>query len=490
MKRLFLFAVCILCGAVPVQADADPPAAPREFRAVWVATLDNIDWPSRSGLSADQQRQEAVLILDRVLALKMNAVILQVRSAADAIYPSKLEPWSKCLTGIPGKAPDPVWDPLQFWIEQAHRRGLELHAWLNPCRAHTGRGEPAAEHIAKRRPELVCRYGDLLWLDPGQSETTEHTLNVVSDLLQRYDLDGLHVDDYFYPYPVEQKGGQMLPFPDEQSWQKHKSNEPRQSRSDWRRSNVNRLVQGLWTRVCNERPGIRFGISPFGIGRPGQLPGIRGFDQYEGIFADPEYWLQQGWCDYMAPQLYWSIDQPAQSFPVLLKFWQERAGGQIPIWPGLLSSRVGATSKTFSVDEIPRQIELTRELLSSPGQLHFSMRTLQKNPEGLTDRLQAGVYSTAALTPVHLRAPGSPPPTPQLRLATDGSRLRWNSFDSRDTRVLAVWLQVGNSWQFSVVAPAMAELRLPKGTERCHVTAVSRTGLQSAAAELKINTRH
>jgi hypothetical protein len=167
------------------------------FRAVWVATLDNIYWPSRSGLSADQQRQEAELILDRLLALKMNAVILQVRGA-DAIYPSKLEPWSRCLTGTPGKAPDPIWDPLQFWIEQAHRRGLELHAWLNPCRAHTGRGEPAATHIAKLRPDLVCRYGEMLWLDPGQSETTEHTLNVVSDLLQRYDLDGLHVDDYFY----------------------------------------------------------------------------------------------------------------------------------------------------------------------------------------------------------------------------------------------------------------------------------------------------
>ncbi|MFM7164741.1 MAG: glycoside hydrolase family 10 protein [Planctomycetaceae bacterium] len=490
MRLPLLLAVFFLCGSVSLQAGTEPPAAPREFRAVWVATLDNIDWPSRSGLSADQQRQEAELILDRLLALKMNAVILQVRSAADAIYPSKLEPWSRCLTGTPGKAPDPIWDPLQFWIEQAHRRGLELHAWLNPCRAHTGRGEPAATHIAKLRPDLVCRYGEMLWLDPGQSETTEHTLNVVSDLLQRYDLDGLHVDDYFYPYPVEQQGGQMLPFPDDDSWRLHRNNDPRLSRSDWRRSNVNRLVQGLWARVCTERPGIRFGISPFGIGRPGQVPGIRGFDQYEGIFADPEYWLQQGWCDYMAPQLYWSIDQPAQSFPVLLKFWQERAGGRIPIWPGLLTSRVGATSKTFSADEIPRQVELTRQLLASPGQLHFSMRTLQKNPAGLTDRLQSEVYSSAALAPVHLRAPGRPPTAPQVAFAEDGSRLRWSSSDSADARVLAVWLQVGDTWRFSVVPRSVAELPLPRGLVRCQVTAVSRTGLQSAPTELKIKARH
>ena len=188
MRPWLLCVLCFAYCAVSLRAAGEPPAAPREFRAVWVATLDNIDWPSRSGLSTEQQRQEVLLILDRVVELHLNVVILQVRSAADAIYPSQLEPWSRCLTGVQGQAPEPLWDPLQFWIEQAHQRGLELHAWLNPCRAHTGRGALSESHIARRRPELVCRYGDLLWLDPGRSETTQHTLTVVSDLLRRYTM--------------------------------------------------------------------------------------------------------------------------------------------------------------------------------------------------------------------------------------------------------------------------------------------------------------
>lgn len=487
MRQCLLMALCFVCCAASLRAAGEPPAAPREFRAVWVATLDNIDWPTRSGLSADQQRQEVLLILDRVVELHLNAVILQVRSSADAIYPSKLEPWSRCLTGVQGQAPVPHWDPLQFWIEQAHQRGLELHAWLNPCRAHTGRGAPAESHISRQRPELICRYGDLLWLDPGRSETTQHTLNVVSDLLRRYDVDGLHVDDYFYPYPVERKGGGgTLPFPDDESWRLRPKAESQQSRADWRRSNVNQLVQGLWNCVRNERPGIRFGISPFGIGRPGRAPGITGFDQYDGIFADPEYWLQQGWCDYMAPQLYWSIDQPAQSFPVLLQFWLEQSAGRVPVWPGLLTSRVGAATKKFSAEEIVRQVAVTRRILPSPGQLHFSMKTLLKNPEGVADRLAAEVYSTAALTPVHLRAQGSPPPVPQARLSPDQSRLVLRSADAGAVRLFAVWLQSQDRWSFSVVPPGAAELELPPGTRRCYVTAVSRTGLESAATELEV----
>ncbi len=487
MRPWLLCVLCFAYCAVSLRAAGEPPAAPREFRAVWVATLDNIDWPSRSGLSTEQQRQEVLLILDRVVELHLNVVILQVRSAADAIYPSQLEPWSRCLTGVQGQAPEPLWDPLQFWIEQAHQRGLELHAWLNPCRAHTGRGALSESHIARRRPELVCRYGDLLWLDPGRSETTQHTLTVVSDLLRRYDVDGLHVDDYFYPYPVEQSGGGTLPFPDDDSWLLRQKSESQQSRADWRRSNVNRLVQGLWTRVRDERPEIRFGISPFGIGRPGRVPGIRGFDQYDGIFADPEYWLEQGWCDYMAPQLYWSIDQPAQSFPVLLQFWLQQSGGRIPIWPGMLTSRVGAATKKFPAEEILRQVAETRRILSSPGQLHFSMKTLLKNPEGVTDRLAAEVYSTVALTPIHQRAEGSRPPVPLPRTARGQSRLILHSAEAGAARLFAVWLQVEDGWRFAVVPAAVAELELPPGTSRCHVTAVSRTGVESAPAVLEIN---
>lgn len=486
--RFLLIAELIIAGCCGVACGQDaPPDSPREFRAVWVATLDNIDWPSRSGLSTSQQQQETLRILDRAEELHLNAVILQVRSAADAIYPSQLEPWSRCLTGVQGKAPEPVWDPLQFWIEQAHLRGLELHAWMNPCRAHTNRGELADSHIARRQPELVQRYGNLLWMDPGRRETLEQTLNVASDILRRYDVDGLHVDDYFYPYPVEQQDGQIQPFPDDDSWQLRSPSERDSSRADWRRANVNRLVQGLWKRVVAERPEVRFGISPFGIGRPGRVPGITGFDQYAGIYADPELWLQQGWCDYMAPQLYWSIDLPAQSFPVLLKFWQEQSAGRIPIWPGLLTSRVGARTKQFPAEEILRQVAETRKGSMVSGQLHFSMNTLMKNPEHLADRLKSEVYAQSALAPVHQRAPGSPLAAPQVRLSSDGpQRLQMRSEAGPEFRGWAVWLQIDGKWQFTVVSPRVAELQIPATVQRCHVTAVSRTGLESRPTIVRI----
>ncbi|MFN5956346.1 MAG: glycoside hydrolase family 10 protein, partial [Planctomyces sp.] len=224
----------------------NPPAIPREFRGVWVATVANIDWPSKKGLPSDQQQAEMRRILDRAVELKLNAILLQVRPSCDAIYPSSLEPWSEFLTGQSGKPPSPEYDPLAMWIEEAHARGLELHAWVNPFRSRHFRAEgpDAANHINIARPDLVRKYDNLLWLDPGEPEAQEHSLRVIMDLVNRYDLDGVHYDDYFYPYPKDN-----VPFPDDAPFARARAAGETRSKADWRRANIDNFVRRLYEEI-------------------------------------------------------------------------------------------------------------------------------------------------------------------------------------------------------------------------------------------------
>jgi uncharacterized lipoprotein YddW (UPF0748 family) len=398
------------------------PAPAAEFRGAWVATVSNIDWPSRPGLPAARQRSEVLALLDRAQRTGLNAIILQVRPAGDAIYPSALEPWSEYLTGAQGKAPDePAWDPLAFWITQAHQRGLALHAWFNPYRARhsTARSPLAASHLAKRRPELVKAYGDQLWMDPGEPDAAAHTLAVVADVLKRYDVDGVHIDDYFYPYPVASsadEGAPDVPFPDNPSWARYVAGGGSLLRDDWRRSNVNQLVQDLYTLVRRERPAALVGISPFGIGQPATRPaGIQGFSQFHKLYADVELWCAKGWLDYLAPQLYWPIDQTPQAFAVLLDYWLTQVPAGKAVWPGLFTSRVGAPSKAWPADEVLRQIALLRARaardagIPNPtpepsGHIHFSMAALMQDRDGIATRLRTGLYANPAKLP-RLRRP-------------------------------------------------------------------------------------
>jgi uncharacterized lipoprotein YddW (UPF0748 family) len=371
-----------------------------EFRGVWIASVSNIDWPSKKGLSTAEQKAELIAMLDKAAELKLNAVIFQVRPMSDALYVSDIEPWSEYLTGTMGKAPSPLYDPLELAVVEAHARGLELHAWFNPYRArHSSATSPISdEHIIKRRPDLAKRYGTHYWLNPTNREVQDYTMRIVLDVVHRYDIDGVHIDDYFYPYPEKGTDGKIIPFPDDDTWQQYQKGGGKLSRDDWRRNAVNRLIERMYREVKATKPSVKVGISPFGIWRPGNPPGIAGFDPYTEIYADSRLWLQHGWCDYLAPQLYWPLKQEKQSFPRLLAWWSEQNSKHRLLCPGLYTSRVTGKEKGWPASEVVEQVKLTRAQPGASGHIHFSMRALMNNTGGIADALKS-VYTEPAKVP-------------------------------------------------------------------------------------------
>ncbi len=502
-------------GLLPFSGNP-PPAEPREFRAAWVATVANIDWPTKPGLPVAQQQAEMRAILDRAQAMRLNAIILQVRPSADAIYPSTLEPWTEYLSGTQGQAPQPAWDPLQSWITEAHQRGLELHAWLNPYRArhNSAKSAVAETHISKTQPQAVKAYGDMLWMDPAEPAAVRQTLAVVEDILRRYDVDGLHIDDYFYPYPVTAPSAPATPsaagpasaaapapvevdFPDEPAWQRYLAQGGKASRADWRRQQVDALVQQMYTLAHRDKKWVKFGVSPFGLGRPDRRgPGITGFSQYDKLYADVELWLQQGWLDYLAPQLYWPVDQQAQSFSVLLDTWLRENTKQRHMWPGLFTSRIDDSARSWQPDEVLRQVALARSRPAAGGQIHFSMAALSQNRKGIADQLAQGPYAQTALVPATpWLADRAPPAAPGL---VKGVLL--NQGAQRPVLVVqrpprgeqwahhAIWRLQGGQWRLSVQPAAATETTISLAsdaqlgrTEAVVVRAVDRFGQLSAA---------
>ena len=359
------------------------PRTAAEFRGAWVASVHNLDWPSRPGLSAAEQKAELRTILNRAADLKLNAILLQVRPASDALYASRHEPWSAFLSGEQGVGPG--YDPLAYAISEAHARGIALHAWVNPFRAATGsKAPPAANHVSRRHPEWIRTYAGQKWVDPGEPEARRYVLDVILDIVRRYDIDGLHIDDYFYPYP---KGG--ADFPDGATWARHGVGSGL-SKADWRRNNINRFVAEMYRAVKAEKPSVKVGISPFGIWRPGVPATTEAqLDCYGQLFADSRKWLAEGWCDYLAPQLYWSCEPAKQSFPVLLKWWRAQSTAGKPIWPGIAPDRIGSSRPA---SEIARQIALTREGTAQPGHIHWSMKALMRDQGGVSTLLKQEVY--------------------------------------------------------------------------------------------------
>ena len=525
--------VALLAGILfhsPLSAqDSDlPPALPREFRAAWVATVANIDWPSKPGLSSQQQQAEMITILDRCKSLNLNAVVLQVRTSADAFYSSDLEPWSEYLTGEQGKAPVPLYDPLELWVRESHARGLELHAWFNPYRArHTAAKSPnAISHIATRLPHAVKSYGGYQWMDPAESDASEHTLKVILDVVRRYDIDGVHIDDYFYPYPVSEtsnglgdansdtksKAPAEVPFPDDPAWEVYQSSKidlgKKLSRDDWRRRNVDQLIERIYSGIKGEKKHVKFGISPFGIGRPSKRPqGIVGFSQYDKLYADAELWLEKGWLDYFTPQLYWPIDKPPQAFGVLLDYWAKENKLGRHIWPGLYTSRINDTETSWLPTEIINQILLIRNYAANDkrvlGHVHFSMKCLLENRKMLNDSMKGGIYQSPAAIPASTWLDNVPPPKPILSLGTndpkgDGSKtniIKIRVQEGSDVTGFAIWKLERGDWKLAIVpalksASGQAEadfssafLAGEKGTVVC--SALDRCGNEGERARLE-----
>jgi uncharacterized lipoprotein YddW (UPF0748 family) len=436
----------------PAPAADGPPPVVREFRGIWVAAVANIDWPSRPGLPVDSQQVELIRLLDRTRELGLNAFILHVRPAGDALYQSSLEPWSEYLTGEQGRAPEPFYDPLAFAVREAHARGLELHAWFNPYRARhpSARSAFAANHIASTHPDLVKRYGSFRWMDPGEDAVRKHTIDVIADVTRRYDVDGVHIDDYFYPYRERDSTGREIDFPDSAVYARYRAAGGRLERGDWRRNNVDRFVAEMYQAVKSVKPWVKVGVSPIGTWRPNVTWQTRGFDAYESIYADARKWLMDGSLDYLVPQLYWPIARTDVSFPVLLDWWVKQNAKSRALYAGLIPNNVSDTR--WPGDEIVGQIYITRGNDGAHGHVHFSMRGLmpggaftripgadtlapavidsinrvrartQARRDSMTAKLARETYAQPALIPAMPWLDAVPPPAPTAALSRLGNR--------------------------------------------------------------------
>jgi uncharacterized lipoprotein YddW (UPF0748 family) len=458
-----------------------PPPPAREFRAAWIATVGNSCWPSKPGLTTAQQKAELVAILDRAAGLKLNAVIFQVRPACDALYASSLEPWSEYLTGIQGRAPSPFYDPLAFAIAEAHKRGLELHAWFNPFRAHHFQAVSpiAPSHVSRTQPQLVRSYGRYLWLDPGNPAVRGYTLRVVLDVLKRYDVDGIHFDDYFYPYREKNSAGTDIDFPDGATWRQFGANSGL-TRDDWRRQNVDTFIQQVYHAIKAEKPWVKFGISPFGIWRPKNPPAISGFDSYAGLYADSRKWLREGWCDYFAPQLYWGITPPQTSFTALLDWWNGENVRHRYIWPGMNSLKVGAG---WEPAEIVNQINVTRRYAGA-GQIHWSIAALMKDA-ALDAALQRDSYQQAALIPALSWLDVIPPATPKLNVTPwkKTVTIHWENGSTESARWWVLQCRTNAVWTTEIFpANETGRFRENFSPDAIALRAVDRTGNLSEPA--------
>ncbi len=472
----------------------EAPEVAREFRGVWVASVANIDWPSKRTLTTAEQQAELVSLLDRAAALKLNAVIFQVRPAADALYQSSIEPWSEYLTGAQGRAPEPFWDPLAFAVREAHARNLELHAWFNPYRArHTDAKSPLSRtHIASTNPSLVKKYGGYLWMDPGERLVRERTIRVVLDVVKRYDIDGVHIDDYFYPYPETTRRGRPIAFPDDVSWRRYVKGGGKLSRGDWRRQNVDLLVEALHDGIHKVKPWVRFGVSPFGIWRPGYPAQVRGFDAYTQLYADARKWLREGWLDYFTPQLYWPTTKTAQAYPVLLQWWAEENAQGKHLWPGNYTSRAGASgASAFPVAELVEQIRVTREQPGATGNVHFSMKSFLINQASMNDSLMRGPYADLAVVPATPWLSAPPPPVPSV-LLTDQRGVRSVLLGTYGKAAPWQWLvqwRTDRGWQSAVLPGETSVVPIPAGDGANHVTvrAINRVGVESPPISLSLS---
>lgn len=384
------FAICVFI--VDVSAQNKP-----EFRGVWVATVSNIDWPSAGNYNPDSQRVEFIRLLDMHKANGMNAVVMQVRPATDAFYPSQYEPWSQWLTGKQGQPPVPYYDPLKFMIEETHKRGMEFHAWMNPYRAmfNVNSSSIAATHITRLHPNWFLQYGDTKYFDPGNKEVLQYVANVVKDVVSRYAVDAVHFDDYFYPYRIAGKE-----FPDDENYQRYGKN---MNKEDWRRSNVDSIIVKLKAVIKQANSKCQFGISPFGVWRnadkdPDGSNTKAGQTNYDDLYANVLLWLKKDWIDYITPQLYWEFGHKAAPFEVLIDWWSKHTYGK-NCYIGLGIYRAGSNEAWKDKTQLPRQIELIRNTPNLNGMIFFSSKSFNNNPNGWNESLRLNYFAEPVSTP-------------------------------------------------------------------------------------------
>ncbi|MCW8850284.1 MAG: family 10 glycosylhydrolase [Melioribacteraceae bacterium] len=481
-------------GQSKINTELENLEIPREFRAAWVATVANINWPSSPGLPMEVQKKEAISLLNLLDSANYNAVIFQVRPQADALYKSDLEPWSYFLTGEQGTAPDDYYDPLEFWVEEAHKRSIELHAWINPYRAHHKNGSLVSDYsIVKKKPELVVSLKEgYWWFDPSIEEVQDHLYTVVMDIARRYDIDGIHFDDYFYPYPSYNEDED---FPDSTSWNLYLNGGGKLSRNDWRRDNVNKSIERIYTNLKLMKPHVKFGLSPFGIWRPNNPKSIKGFDQYDKLFADAKLWLNKGWIDYWSPQLYWTINDIDQSFPVLLNWWKEQNFKNRHVWPGINIDK--------GSDELENQIMITRGMLSeNPGTIHWSIAPLV-NDKSLSKSLVNGPYKNQALVPSLPWLNIFPPGEPNIEVISNGDSIKIIVSHSRITRLRnwVLYTKYDDNWNYQILGikqnvvtipnelsskPAKSDLTIKSKLDSIAISVVDKFGNESKLKLKKI----
>ncbi len=392
MKKLIPFIIILLF--ISITSFAQPA---KEFRGVWIATVDNIDWPRKGDYKTESQKAEFIRILDMHKKNGMNAVIVQIRPAADAFYPSAFEPWSQWLNGKQGLAPFPFYDPLEFMITETHKRGMEFHAWLNPYRAvfNTSNSSISPTHIIYQHPEWFLSYGGKKYFDPANKDAQNFVVEVVKDIVKRYDVDAIHMDDYFYPYRVA-----GLEFPDAVSFSKNGNG---MKKDDWRRSNVDSIIKKLYAAIRLEKPWVQFGISPFSVWRNANKDprgsDSNGMSNYDDLYADILLWLEKGWIDYVAPQLYLEIGHNKIAYEKLIDWWGKNSYGK-HVYIGHGIYRVNENVSAWkNPNELPNQIKLVRQTPNIQGSVYYSSKIFNNNPNGWNDSLQNNYYKFPAEIP-------------------------------------------------------------------------------------------
>jgi uncharacterized lipoprotein YddW (UPF0748 family) len=421
-SKVFIFIGLLLAG---LQLNAQPK---RELRAAWIATVANIDWPSKPGLPSIQQQEQFIHRLEQLKYLGCNAVIVQIRPAADALYPSSLEPWCYYLTGRQGEAPFPVYDPLRFMIEETHKRNMEFHAWFNPFRAlmnsNTNTNPP--NHVTRKYPEWILNYGGKSYIDPGIPEARDFVIKVIADVVKRYDIDAVHLDDYFYPYRVG-----TLQFPDNRSYARYAQGADRE---EWRRNNVNQFIFQLDKNIKQIKPFVKLGISPFGVWRnadkdPEGSATRGGQTDYDDLYADVVLWLNKGWIDYLMPQLYWEHSSRSAPFDVLLPWWEKHEYTR-HIYYGLGAYRmVGAHNGAWAgTKELLWQMRDIRRTCTDPGFAYYSASSFDKISAPIGDSLHYTYNKLPAFPPRMKWLDSIPPPPPVLKAipSAQGTLLQWH----------------------------------------------------------------